>query len=92
MTEEHIIAESPRQMRFDWTINLGHVLMILTLMGSVFIAYSNVIRTQDRQDLRITALEQSAAKREAFESTVVNQLSSISVDIGVLKDRQGIAK
>lgn len=90
MSQEHIIAESPRQMRFDWTINLGHVLMILTLTGSVFIAYANVIRTQDRQDLRITALEQSAAKREVFEGTVVDQLRSISVDIGVLKDRANI--
>lgn len=90
MSQDHIIAESPRQMRFDWTINLGHVLMILTLTGSVFIAYANVIRTQDRQDLRITALEQSAAKREVFEGTVVDQLRSISVDIGVLKDRANI--
>ena len=90
MSQEHIIAESPRQMRFDWTITLGHVVQAIVLVVGIFVAYANIIRTQDRQDLRITALEQSAAKREVFEGTVVDQLRSISVDIGVLKDRANI--
>lgn len=73
--------------RFDMTLNLGHVLTVLSIIGSVFVAYMNIVRTVDNHELRIEAVEKQLDTTTAFQSQVLSTLSTIREDIATLKER-----
>lgn len=75
------------RMRFDGTINLGHVLTILAIIGSVFVAYMNILRTVDSHELRITAVEKQVSSSTLFQRQVLATLTTIREDIATLKER-----
>jgi hypothetical protein len=78
--------------KFDPTINLGHVLTIVALLGSVTIGYFNIRNDVALADQRISSLEKGQTAADSFQSTVLSQLSDIKVDIGVLKARDGTTR
>lgn len=75
------------RMRFDPIVNLGHVLTIAALLGSVFIAYMNIVRTVDSHELRIEAVEKQVSNSTAFQRQVLDTLTNIREDIATLKER-----
>lgn len=75
------------RVRFDGTINAGHVLTILSIVGSVFVAYMNIVRTMDEHELRLTTVEKQVDSSEAFQRQLLATLSLIREDIATLKER-----
>ena len=76
--------------RFDSTINLGHVMIVVTMLGSVIYAYYSLQGSVQLADQRITTLEKEQADTITFQSAVLDKLTTIQVDIGVLKAKNGI--
>jgi hypothetical protein len=50
-------APAERDWHFAWDLNLGHALIVLTMIASVFLAYTDLRSTEAVHDVRITALE-----------------------------------
>lgn len=71
--------------RFDPTINLGHILTIMALLGSVFIAYVNIVRSVDNHELRIAAMEKKSDRDLIIQQQILDALSTIREDIATLK-------
>jgi hypothetical protein len=76
------------RMRFDPIINLGHVLTIAALIGSVSIAYTNIVRSIDNHELRIEEIEKSSDRDAMVQQQILNTLTTIREDIATLKARQ----
>jgi hypothetical protein len=57
------IAEKAKQMRFDWTVNLGHVLTFIGFMVSGVMAYAAI-------DKRVVVLEQQAIWSAARDAAI----------------------
>lgn len=55
--------------RFDWTVNLGHVLIILGMIASVLLAWSNL-------DKRVTLAEDRLKTETATRDVAVKWLES----------------
>lgn len=79
------------KVRFDGTINAGHVLTILSIVGSVFVAYMNLVRTMDEHELRITSVEKQIEGADAFQRRVLDTLTIIREDIATLKERSKVS-
>lgn len=47
------------RMKYDPTINLGHILTSLVICGSVLGVYVNIVRTTDRLDMELMQLKAS---------------------------------
>lgn len=73
--------------RFDMTFNLGHVFTVLAIIGSVALAYMNIVRTVDNHELRIEVIEKQVNSSASFQSQVLSTLSTIREDIATLKER-----
>ena len=80
------------RMRFDPTINLGHIFTILALVGSVFVAYMNIVRTVDEHELRLSTVEKQVDTTEAFQRQLLTTLSQIREDIATLKERSKVQR
>lgn len=71
--------------RFDMTINLGHVLIVVGMMSSVFLAYTSVqVRLQDHET-RLTTVERDGARDAEFQRQILQTLTTIREDIATLK-------
>jgi len=75
------------KVRFDASINFGHILTILSIVGSVFVAYMNIVRTVDSHELRLATVEKQVDNTEAFQRQLLSTLSAIREDIATLKER-----
>ncbi|PSJ55748.1 hypothetical protein [Pseudaminobacter soli (ex Li et al. 2025)] len=75
-------------MKFDPTINLGHVLTILALVGSVFVAYSRLVITIENHEMRISVVEKGADRDAQVQQQILNTLTTIREDIATLKAQQ----
>jgi hypothetical protein len=72
---------------FDFSLNLGHVLTILSNVGSVSVAYSTLVREVDNHELRIKTIEKQIDTTSTFQSQVLSTLGTIREDIATLKER-----
>ncbi len=75
------------RVRFDASINFGHILTILSIVGSVFVAYMNIVRTVDGHELRLVTVEKQLDNSEAFQRQLLTTLTAIREDIATLKER-----
>lgn len=84
-------SRMPESLRVRWepSVNLGHLLIVLGMFASVFGAYSDVQRTNDTQELRIARLEEelgrASAEAAVFRAEVRTTLQRILNDLAVLK-------
>lgn len=82
------VPESLR-VRWDPSFNFGHIIIVLTLLAAVFGAYSDVQRTGDNHELRITRVEdelrRSASESAVFRAEIRTTLQKILNDLAVLK-------
>lgn len=78
-----------KRPHFDPTVNLGHVITTLALIGSVFFAYTDIVRRIDNHEYRITSnerlIERSLTERRTFEQQILNSLTLLREDIATLK-------
>lgn len=75
--------EKSRQIRFDWSINFGHITVLGGVILSAFSLYMAALGRINEHELRIVWLEQAAVK-----FTVVNQsLFDMQRDLAVVRDR-----
>jgi hypothetical protein len=75
-------------MRFDWTLNAGHILTAGAMVASVFLAWGNLKSTDALTDLRLRTLEAGFSAMadqngrllvlENIVRSVPNQLDGIS--------------
>ena len=75
------------RVRFDASINFGHILTIISIVGSVFVAYMNIVRTVDGHELRLVILEKQFDNSEEFQRQLLSTLTEIREDIATLKER-----
>lgn len=64
-------------MKFDPTINLGHIFTIIALVGSVSLAYTNIVRALDNHELRIGTIESRQSSDAAVQHQILNTLTTI---------------
>lgn len=73
--------------KFDWTINLGHVLTIAALLLSLGSAYTAYKITISDHDSRIRALEKSNMVLDSRTNEIYNVLYGIKQDVAIVKYR-----
>lgn len=74
-------------LKFDRTINLGHVLMIITMITAIAVAYATYRVTVSEYDHRIKSLERNAQGQSTLTRDLSQSLYTISRDVAVIKDR-----
>lgn len=75
-------------MKFDPTINLGHIMTIFALVGSIFLAYSRLVITIENHEMRIAVVEKGADRDAVLQQQILNTLTTIREDIATLKAQQ----
>jgi hypothetical protein len=73
--------------KFDWTINLGHVLTIAAVLGTMATAYTTYQVTISDHDARIRSLEKTSQSQDARMSEQSQVLYSIKQDLAIIKYR-----
>ena len=72
-------------MKFDPTINLGHIAIIVSAVFSVFMAYSSIVRNLDNHELRLVALEKSNEDTASINREVLRTLGAIKEEMSAMK-------
>ena len=87
------LAEPVRALpKFDWTINLGHVLTIAAVLAALGTAYTTYQVTINDHDGRLRALERQDSAQMGRANEVTSALYSIKQDLAIIKyrlDRNG---
>jgi len=76
------------QVKFDPTVNLGHLLTIAAFVGSVAVAYTSILRSVDNHEIRIEAMERTRDRDAIIQQQILNTLTTIREDIASLKATQ----
>jgi hypothetical protein len=74
-------------MRFDLTINLGHVVVLGTLIASVITTWSSYYTSITNSEIRITRLEKAIETHVANSQDLSENISSLKQDIAILRYR-----
>ena len=74
-------------LRFDKTINLGHILMIGTMVGAIVTAYATYRVTVNEYNHRLNYLEAHTKSQEVINNNLSSSLYNITRDVAVIKDR-----
>lgn len=77
------MAENQARFRFDSTINLGHVLTMVTISAAIALAYTAYRVEVTELGTRVTILESLAKTQEATTIAV----HAIRSDIAIMRDR-----
>lgn len=72
------------RIKFDWTLNVGHIAIVLSAIGSVLIAYTNIVRSQDNHEFRLSALETQARDASKTNKELLSTLGEIKEEISAL--------
>lgn len=75
------------RVRFDPTINLGHVLQVVAVVGGLLLAYVNIVRAVDDHEGRLKAVEKQIDGSDLFQRQLLDTLTTIREDIATLKER-----
>lgn len=74
-------------LKFDWTMNLGHLMMILTMVLAAVAAYATARVTLSEHEARISALEIGISSVRTTSSDLTATLYTIRQDVAVIRDR-----
>lgn len=81
------------RVKYDPTINLGHIMQLGVIVLSIIWAYFGIVRDVDRHEQRIETIEKQTEGANAFQRQVIDTLSIIREDIATLKERsKGLGK
>jgi hypothetical protein len=93
MDVPHLPDLPPSRWSVHWTpdVNLGHLLIALTMIGSVFVAYADLKATIAVHDVRLTMVERTqadaAAERHSLFKEIREQLADIQKSLAGKQDR-----
>ncbi|WP_127524670.1 hypothetical protein [Mesorhizobium sp. Z1-4] len=73
------------RLKFDTTINAGHILIVAGMAISVFLAYSDLLRSIDRHEIRIGTIERQTDSNADIQRQILQTLTTIREDIATLK-------
>lgn len=73
--------------RFDNTVNLGHILIMLGVISAAFSGYMAIRINLDNHELRIKAIETFMLAQQETNKNLSNLLWDIKRDVAVIKDR-----
>lgn len=73
--------------KFNWEINLGHVLTIATLLIGLAVAYSTYQVTTNDHESRIRYLEVRSNNLDGRFSEIGNTINLMSRDLAIIKYR-----
>lgn len=73
--------------KFDPTINVGHLAIIVVWIIGIIMAYSSILRTTDEHGIRIRSLEVQVDRSSNMQQDYLRTLSNIQQDIAVIKSR-----
>lgn len=74
-------------MKFDWTVNLGHVLILVGLLVSGVGVYSSMMVRMSSYEYKMVNMERAQSQQEAQNVTILNSLFAVQRDVAVMKDR-----
>lgn len=78
------MSEEPQHRpRFDWTINLGHVLTATMMMFGGVTVWLQSVRLQERQNVQIVLLQERAEKQEL----AVQKVAEIQQKLALSQER-----
>jgi hypothetical protein len=89
----HMPDIPPSRWGVHWTsdVNLGHLLIALTMVGSVFVAYADLKASIAVHDVRISMLERTqadaAVERQSLFKEIREQLADIQKSLAGKQDR-----
>lgn len=75
------------EIKFDGTVNLGHILTIGTLVSMMAVAYATYKVSMNDHDSRLTFLENQMKSQDAYNVSTSSTLYSIKQDVAIIKDR-----
>lgn len=78
--------------KLDPTINVGHILIIMSVAASVLFAYTDLRAVDAAHNTRLLAVEKTASNNSADNKVLLNTLSDIKSDLAVIKDRSDRAE
>ena len=74
-------------MRFDKTINLGHVMTIITLMAGMATAYTTYRVSMAEHETRIDRLEKISTSQISVGAEMTTNLFAMKQDLAIIKYR-----
>lgn len=77
------------KFRFDGTVHLGHILIILGFIVSSTIAYSAIRNDLNNHEWRLVSIEASAKEQRVINTDLRDSLSKIGSDIAVIRTQMG---
>lgn len=78
------------RVKFDPTINLGHVLQVVAIVGGLLLANVNIVRAVDDHEGRLKTVEKQIDGSNLFQRQVLDTLATIREDIATLKERSRV--
>lgn len=93
MDAKRPLEDPPARWSVHWSsdVNLGHLLIALTMIGSVFVAYADLKATIAVHDVRLTMVERAqadaAVERHSLFKEIREQLADIQKALAGKQDR-----
>ncbi len=81
------VAQVSARPRFDGTINLGHIIMLVGFMASAAIAYTSVKSDITNHDWRLKSIEAAVKDQSLTNGQLRDTMGEISRDIAVIKTK-----
>jgi len=85
--ERQGMPETPMRPKFDWTVNLGHLLILLGLVISGVSVYTATMVRMSTYEHRSSVVEQAQRHQENQSNSILNHLYTLQRDVAVMKDR-----
>ena len=81
----------PVRVNFDNTVNLGHLLIVGTVLASAISTYIALRITINEHDFRISRAENESKIQNTQLQNIQNSIWNIQSDVAVIKDRMNRA-
>jgi hypothetical protein len=77
-------------VKFDATINLGHILTTLILISTGFTVYTSIVSQINVHEVRLSTLERTLEQQAATNKEIALSLSQINQNIATITARQQV--
>ena len=81
------IPPKKQSVSFDLSINLGHVITIATLLGTMGVAYSTYSVTVHSHDMRLRYVENQVQSVVSTNTELTKSMYSLRQDVAIIRDR-----
>lgn len=74
-------------LKFDASLNLGHILVFMGMIGSVVSVYVSFMVSDSKTDLRLNSIERIVTEQTEINRTMLNLLNELRISTAVSKER-----